>query len=303
MVSIQFSPDDRFVAAIGESNSLMVWDTTTGAAVCNVRATEHPYLVICWDNNIQQVSSNQMSLPSYTLISATQKQVLVNTLDPLFTGAEVRYQLTQTPCTLPNTGLTRTYTFATIRDDMLYLGTTGGEICLFNIEAKVYRATMPISSNGVHSFAANKDSIYVGSGDGKLKKLLVSDGKWNLTHEAQLDSKIVSICLSHDKKEMLVGTQGAKIYRVIEEDLSFMLHTDAHSSQINDLSFSLKRSDQFLCVDDSGVVKVWDLSVYKSVFTSFIGRQGVGGTSCCIALDDESVVTGWSDGFIRCYNR
>ena len=74
---------------------------------------------------------------------------------------------------------------------------------------------MPISSNSVHSFAANNDSIYVGSGDGKLKKLLVTGGKWNLTHEAQLDSKIVSISLSHDKKEMLVPVQVAKIYWVI----------------------------------------------------------------------------------------
>jgi len=28
------------------------------------------------------------------------------------------------------------------------------------------------------------DYIYVGSGDGKLKKLSIGDGKWNLTHEA-----------------------------------------------------------------------------------------------------------------------
>lgn len=27
-------------------------------------------------------------------------------------------------------------------------------------------------------------SLYVGSGDGKLKRLNIGDGKWNMTHEA-----------------------------------------------------------------------------------------------------------------------
>jgi cilia- and flagella-associated protein 52 len=47
---------------------------------------------------------------------------------------------------------------------------------------------MPISSNGLLSMALSGDYLFVGSGDGKLKKLGIADGKWNLTHEAQLDS-------------------------------------------------------------------------------------------------------------------
>lgn len=43
---------------------------------------------------------------------------------------------------------------------------------------------MPISSNGLLSVAFLGDYIYVGSGDGKLKKLSVADGRWNMTHEA-----------------------------------------------------------------------------------------------------------------------
>jgi WD40 repeat protein len=27
------------------------------------------------------------------------------------------------------------------------------------------------------------------------------------------------------------------------------------------------------------------------------------GSSACIALDDDTLVTGWRDGFIRCYDR
>lgn len=120
--------------------------------------------------------------------------------------------------------------------------TTGGEICIFSIYARIYRATMPISSNGLLSIALLDDNIYVGGGDGKVKKLNISAGKWSLSHEAQLDSKVVSIKAGTDKKELIVGTSGGKLYRMLTSDLSFMLHTDAHCGSINDLYFG-KRSD------------------------------------------------------------
>ena len=214
----------------------------------------------------------------------------------------MQYVLKQGLVKLPNTGLTRNYTFASIQGDFLFLGTTGGEVCLFSVGSQIYRATMPISSNGLLSMALSGDYLFVGSGDGKLKKLGIADGKWNLTHEAQLDSQITSLTVSNDGKELLAGTIGGKLYRVLEGDLSFLLHTDAHTGSINDLSFTPKRSDQFLSIDENGVSKIWDLSEYKAIFTASTGRQN-SGSSCCIALDDDSVITGWRDGFIRCFNQ
>ena len=150
--------------------------------------------------------------------------------------------------------------------------------------------------------AIQGDSLYVGSGDGKLKRLNIGDGKWNMTHEAQLDSKVQSVSVSQDGKELIAGTIGGKIYRVLTADLSYLLHTDAHTGAINDCYFSPKRSDQFVSIDDNGISKIWDLSDYKSIFTGHSGRQ-IGGSSCCIALDDDSIVTGWKDGFIRAFDR
>ncbi len=122
------------------------------------------------------------------------------------------------------------------------LGTTGGEVCIFSVYSRIYRATMPISSNGLMALAMVDDYIFVGGGDGKVKKLNIASGKWTLTHEAQLDSKIVSISVSADKKELIVGSIGGKLYRMLLADLSFMLHTDAHTGSINDLVFGA-RSD------------------------------------------------------------
>lgn len=112
------------------------------------------------------------------------------------------------------------------------------------------------------------DFLFVGGGDGKVKKLSIGGGKWNLTHEATLDSKVMSISLGLDRKEIIVGTVGGKLYRMLTTDLSFMLHTDAHTGCINDLNFQGNRNDQFLCIDDNGAVKIWDLSEYRSLFTA-----------------------------------
>lgn len=71
---------------------------------------------------------------------------------------------------------------------------------------------------------------------------------------------------------------------------------------MQDLSFSPKRSDQFVSIDGNGTFKVWDLSEYKAVFSANSGKLSQG-SSCSIALDDESLITGWRDGFVRCYER
>lgn len=43
---------------------------------------------------------------------------------------------------------------------------------------------MPISSNGLMAMALMDEYIFIGGGDGKLKKLNITGGKWTLTHEA-----------------------------------------------------------------------------------------------------------------------
>lgn len=96
----------------------------------------------------------------------------------------MHYYLKQGTCQLPNTGLIRNYTFSLVNGDTLFAGTTGGEVCVFSIYSKIYRATMPISSNGLLSIALIDDMIFVGGGDGKVKKLSIAGGRWSLTHEA-----------------------------------------------------------------------------------------------------------------------
>ena len=48
--------------------------------------------------------------------------------------------------------------------------------------------------------------LFIGGGDGRVKKLDLISGKWNLTHEAQLEGKVTSLSLSTDQKELVAGT-------------------------------------------------------------------------------------------------
>ena len=82
---------------------------------------------------------------------------------------------------------------------MFMAGTSGGEMCVFSIGQRMYRASMPLTSNGIVCGALDGDMLFVGGGDGKIKKVNLAGGQWTLTHEAQLDSRVMSINLSNDK--------------------------------------------------------------------------------------------------------
>ena len=101
--------------------------------------------------------------------------------------------------------------------------------------------------------------------------------------------------------EILAGTSSGNIYRVFPEDLSATLHTEGHVTPINDISFQAGNNDIFATVTDGGVMRVWETEDLTIVTR---GTPGIGkghrGTCVCLA-EDQSVVTGWSDGFIRCY--
>lgn len=110
----------------------------------------------------------------------------------------------------------------------------------------------------------------------------------------------MSINVSIDKQELIVGTIGGKIYRVLTNDLSFLLHSDSHAGGIRDLAFGAE-SDSFVAIDEVGCLKRWDLSEYKSTFIGF-PPKACQGFCVAVAKDDGSVLTGWQDGFLRCYD-
>jgi hypothetical protein len=88
----------------------------------------------------------------------------------------MQYHLKTNTFQLPNTGLVRNYTFAQISGDMLLAGTTGGDVCVFSISSAIYRASIPLTGNGIMCGAVDRDLLFVGGGDGKIKKVVLVKG-------------------------------------------------------------------------------------------------------------------------------
>ena len=97
-------------------------------------------------------------------------------------------------CSLPASGLVRDYNVACIRVDhgqtSFIAGTSVSDMCVFNIEQRVYRASVGISTGGVLSIVSSPEFVFCGSGDGTVKKLRGYDQRWTLEGEAQFDGRV-----------------------------------------------------------------------------------------------------------------
>ena len=133
--------------------------------------TESPFTLLKWGDLDTAVNPKH---PTYTLVTGNAQQVTVNKLE--FDISSMQYFVTSAPIQLPNTGLIRNYNFALINGDMLLAGTTGGEICVFSVAQKMYRASMPLTANGIICGAVCNDMLFVGGGDGKIKKVNLAGG-------------------------------------------------------------------------------------------------------------------------------
>ena len=60
--------------------------------------------------------------------------------------ASMQYNLKSYPCQLPASGLIRNYTtsFIDAKAEYLFTGTTGGEIVIFNIPNRIFKAAIPV---------------------------------------------------------------------------------------------------------------------------------------------------------------
>jgi hypothetical protein len=111
----------------------------------------------------------------------------------------------------------RSYTCGVIdnNNENIYVGSSVGEVCIFNIMNKIFKAAIPVSTNWVLSINLIENNILlVGSGDGKLKKLIKNNkNEYQAVNEVQLDGAVTSINHLSEIKELVVGTNSGKVYR------------------------------------------------------------------------------------------
>ena len=126
-------------------------------------------------------------------------------------------------------------------------------------------STSQISNNGVHSLALRGQLLVIGSGDGRLKKLIGSDTKFQLEKEILLDGVIQQASLSPDLKEIIVSSSVSKLFRVLTLQLDAFLHTEGSQGPILGLGYHKSIPEILAIIDNQGFIKVFDTKDFRVI--------------------------------------
>jgi hypothetical protein len=86
----------------------------------------------------------------------------------------------------PSGGLQRSFNCVDLSRDrvFVFVGTSGGEMMVFRRDTLVFRACIPVCTNGLHDLVTLRDdSILCGGGDGTLLRLTGRDMSWHVAEQ------------------------------------------------------------------------------------------------------------------------
>ena len=186
VTDVRFSPDGLFLAAADGQAKFNIWYlkdfTVVSSRVFENRVTSFEWGPI--DSSKKQ--------PEYYLVSTNNSQVDVHKLT--YDIATMVYTAKFQQFQLPNTGLNRYYECNTIdhRSNYYYAGTKGGEICVFDVANKMFKASVQVGKSSMRSVLLNeaKGVMYCGFSNGQLKEIAGKLDKWAIQNEVQLDGRI-----------------------------------------------------------------------------------------------------------------
>mmetsp|Transcript_15860 Transcript_15860/g.19978 ORF Transcript_15860/g.19978 Transcript_15860/m.19978 type:complete len:109 (+) Transcript_15860:407-733(+) len=92
VLKLQFSPDDKFLACIGQNNTFIIWKTEDGQPI-HTRMTEVPLTLLQWGESDTSVNPKH---PTYTLVTGNANQVTINKL--VFDISSMQYYLSNDNC-------------------------------------------------------------------------------------------------------------------------------------------------------------------------------------------------------------
>lgn len=102
-------------------------------------------------------------------------------------------------------------------------------------------------------------------------------------------------------QEIIIGTSSNSIYRVLTHTVDAMLHTEGHLSSIEGVCFPHGKNDFFTTIDSSGLTYVWDNNDLNIITKCTPGNMGKAQGTCVTISEDDMIICGYTDGFIRAY--
>ncbi|KAJ0402816.1 hypothetical protein P43SY_007358 [Pythium insidiosum] len=295
VLQMAFSPDDHFLIASADDSRVILWDLRTSELVLS-KSFPSPIVILSWGR-----TEEKCRRPKYCLALAHSSQLLAG--DLAYDIGCMQYRLDVTPFAMPNVGLARTYLCASMthsKKDLL-AGTIAGELVVFNADAQTYRNAVPVSRNGVHSITACRATgyLYVGAGDGVLKKLVGREAEWNLVGQVQLVGGITSLSVSTDGAHLFAGTSAGKLYHLMAQTLVPTELGSSHLGVVTGCAFGDDSSETFATASADGSVRVWNLSTYQ---LQAMATEAVAALCVTYGRRPPVLISGWADGWLRAFD-
>lgn len=294
IAALAFSDDERLLCSIGSPEDgprLYIWDVHTG----NICATHQKLaaIVTCAAFGGMARDVKRRDTSCYQFATAGQRMLLLWVLNPM------NGELTQSKI---DQSVVRDYTCVHFSPDRetLVAGSTSGDFSVVNVKTKRLIKNVPACSCGINSIAFFSHGVLVGGGDGSV---LHFDLDFVDTCHVRLDGPVAGLTLNAAQTEAIVGTQAGSIFKlkllVAQRFLQASLLFENHSSAVIQVAYASGVSDRFATVSRDCTIRIWDASDYGVSTKCFVGNAGI---PTCLQYSLDVLLTGWTDGSIRCHS-
>ena len=292
---LAFSTDDRLLFSCGniQDKRSFIWDMKTGNIVLNLTPMfPLPTVFATWGGYVRDIRGNQTKFYQYA--TCGDNQICLWNVDP--------YKGTQEKGEVQTGNFIRNYicmAFSLNDEKYLYAGTTSGDIVCILVKNRSIVFNKIICAQGVTAIVPlTKNEIIVGGGDGSLVLLYIDEPKCEELARVKLYGAIYSLSSSFDGVQLLASTDKGFIYRIRAADLSNILLNENHTDAITDFFSYGDDLYRFSTCSNDGTIRLWNLDDYSVSSRIYINQEIL---PLCVKFNDDILVSGWSDGKLRCY--
>ncbi|GBG27510.1 WD repeat-containing protein 1 [Hondaea fermentalgiana] len=141
--------------------------------------------------------------------------------------------------------------------------------------------------------------VFVGGGDGTIKRLTGRGAEWRLDAEMSVFGSVTNLSASGSER-VLVGTSEGRCYELDVATLKVLREFQSETASVVAVAFKASCSIRFATLNAAGMVRVWDLSDYSVVTQAQPRHRDVG---TCLAFDDvaSEVIVGFASGAVRAW--
>ena len=234
---VAFSHDDKLLLSCGNTldGKVFFWDMNTGCVVTSFLLSaaffsEAPRSCV-FGGYIKDVKLRPTQ--NYQVSLAGAERLVHLDLDP--------YKGQASPKVISSGSLSRSYTclaFSKPDQKYMFIGTTSGDFCSFQLKNKILVFTQAVCSGGVTAISViNNEMVAVGGGDSTLAVYRVQDNICEENYRIQLTGAINSLDESPDGVQLLVSTGRGFIHRIRSSDGSAMVHNENHTAAVNQVYY------------------------------------------------------------------